>query len=76
MAKHIKDKHQKEAAAEQESRTECWANFTSPQATGKGQTAAGEKRRRRYDRQQTEKEKQPQTELLDCAHPKLGFKKR
>jgi hypothetical protein len=29
MAKHIKDKHQKEAAAEQEPRAECWANFTS-----------------------------------------------
>jgi hypothetical protein len=52
MAKHIKDKHQKEAAAEQEPRAECWANFTSPQATGKGrQTAAGGKRWRRYDRE-------------------------
>jgi hypothetical protein len=37
MAKHIKDKHQKEAAAEQESRAGCWENFTSPQAKGKHQ---------------------------------------
>jgi hypothetical protein len=41
MAKHIRDKHQKEAAAAEqeyeESRAECWANFTSPQAKGKQQ---------------------------------------
>ena len=62
MAKHIKDKHQKEAAAEQESRAECWANFTSPQAKGKQQQVESDG----VDTT-TEKEKQPRTELLDCV---------
>jgi hypothetical protein len=59
MAKHIKDKHQKEAAAEQESRAEGWANFTSPQAKGKRQQVESD------GVDTTEKEKQPRTELLD-----------
>jgi hypothetical protein len=70
MAKHIKDKHQKEAAAEQESRAECWANFTSPQAKGKQQQVKSD------GVDTTEKEKQPRTELLDCVtellEPKLN----
>jgi hypothetical protein len=58
MAKHIKDKHQKEAAAEQESRAECGANFTSPQA------AKGKQQQVKSDGvDTTEKEKQPRTEL-------------
>jgi hypothetical protein len=51
---HIKDKHQKEAAAEQESRAECWANFTSPQAKGKQQQVEGGRRWRRYDDRERE----------------------
>jgi hypothetical protein len=61
MAKHIKDTHQKEAAAEQESRAERWANFTSPQAKGKHQQVKSD------GVDTTEKEKQPRTELLDCV---------
>jgi hypothetical protein len=49
-------KHQKEAAAEQESRAECWANFTSPQAKGKQQQVKSEKRWRRYSRYDRERE--------------------
>ena len=69
MAKHIKDKHQKEAAAEQESRAECWANFTSPQAKGKQQQVESDG----VDTT-TEKEKQPRTELLDCVTELLESK--
>jgi hypothetical protein len=61
MAKHIKDGHQKEAAAEQEPRAECWANSTSPQAKGKQQQVESD------GVDTTEKEKQPRTELLDCV---------
>jgi hypothetical protein len=70
MAKHIKDKHQKEAAAEQESHAGCWANFTSPQAKGKQQQVESD------GVATTEKERQPRTELLDCVtellEPKLN----
>ena len=68
MAKHIKDKHQKEAAAEQESRAECWEIFTSPQAKGKQQQVESD------GVDTTEKEKQPRTELLDCVTELLESK--
>jgi hypothetical protein len=68
ISRYVSTRRKKELA-EQESRAECWANFTSPQAKGKQQQVASDA----VDT--TEKEKQPRTELLDdCVTELLGSK--